>query len=410
MAQRTTTKCRERRLGWFCGNENLLIIRCVSKADIVIRFIPRIFAIVCALVFCTSKASAQLVFNFTNLGGATPQMVTGFQQAGALWSSIFNDNITINVNINGAALGSGIIGSTSNTAASFTYTQTRANLIADKKSADDTTSTNNLQAAPSVKMLINHTSNNPNGANSATPYFDSGLGGPGDAGNANNNNIRMSRTNAKALGLIAGNAAANDGSITFSTNFAFDFNRADGINGSQIDFVGVAAHEIGHLLGFTSGVDVLDGNGSGFPDTAFTFVSTLDLFRFSSRSIGAGGGVGVIDWTADNTPKYFSVDGGTTPISATSLFSNGVTFGDGSQASHWKDGIGAGIMDPTAGFGELLNISSNDIRALDVIGYDLVAVPEPATCALFGVITLACGIYYRRCRLLVKRAWDATVD
>ena len=69
------------------------------------------------------------------------------------------------------------------------------------------------------------------------------------------------RSNAKALDLIAGNNAALDGAITFSTAFAFDFDRSNGINGSQIDFVSVAAHEIGHLLGFTSGVDVLDGNG-----------------------------------------------------------------------------------------------------------------------------------------------------
>ena len=59
--------------------------------------------------------------------------------------------------------------------------------------------------------------------------------------------------------------------------------------------------------------------------------------------------------------------------SPTAIFANGVNFGDGRQASHWEDGIGAGIMDPTAGFGELLSITSNDIRALDVIGYDLVA-------------------------------------
>ena len=133
----------------------------------------------------------------------------------------------------------------------------------------------------------------------------------------------------------------------------------------------------------------------------------MDLFRFSTRSIA--GGAGVIDWTADNTTKYFSVDGGITQGSATSIFANGSTFGDGRQASHWKDNLGAGIMDPTAGFGELLNITSNDIRALDVIGYDLVAVPEPATCALFGVVTLAGGIYYRRRRLLAKRAWDAAI-
>ena len=237
-------------------------------------------------------------------------MVTGFQEAGALWSSIFHDNMTINVNINGADLGSSIIGSTSNTSVSFSYAQTRTAMIGDVHSADDLSSSNALQAGPNVAMLINRTRNNPNGAASATPYFDTGAGGAGDIGPQNNNTINMSRSNAKALGLIAGNNPAVDGTITFSTTFAFDFDRSNGINGSQIDFVGVAAHEIGHLLGFTSGVDVLDGNGTppGFNDNLLTFHNTLDLFRFSSRSVA--GGAGVIDWTADNSQKYFSVDGG----------------------------------------------------------------------------------------------------
>ena len=38
-------------------------------------------------------------------------------------------------------------------------------------------------------------------------------------------------------------------------------------------------------------------------------------------------------------------------------------------------------MDPTAGYGELLNISNNDLRAFDVLGYTL--VPEPGTGLLF---------------------------
>jgi hypothetical protein len=36
----------------------------------------------------------------------------------------------------------------------------------------------------------------------------------------------------------------------------------------------------------------------------------------------------------------------------TAGFSTGKTFGDGPQASHWKDSLGLGMMDPTAGTGE----------------------------------------------------------
>ncbi|MCB1994584.1 MAG: PEP-CTERM sorting domain-containing protein [Rhodoferax sp.] len=103
----------------------------------------------------------------------------------------------------------------------------------------------------------------------------------------------------------------------------------------------------------------------------------MDLFRYSSDSAL----LGVIDWTADARDKYFSVDGGAT---LGSRFSLGVNFGDGRQASHWKDNLFLGIMDPTSARGELLQISSGDVDAFDVIGWNVAAIPEPSTYALFG--------------------------
>lgn len=155
--------------------------------------------------------------------------------------------------------------------------------------------------------------------------------------------------------------------------------------------MGVAAHEIGHMLGFGSGVDLLAGNSTppGLNDNQLKFVTTLDLFKFSSRSTGSGGGNGVIDWTADSVDKSFSVDGGTTLIAP---FSNGTTF----EESHWKNNLGLGLMDPTAVAGELLAFSSNDLRAMDVIGFNLVSVPEPATYVLIGVLVAAGTIHARR--------------
>ena len=67
-------------------------------------------------------------------------------------------------------------------------------------------------------------------------------------------------------------------------------------------------------------------------------------------------------------------------------FANGVVFGDGRQASHWKDNLGLGIMDPTANLGERLSISYNDLRVFDVMGYTL--VPEPSVMTLFGLAML----------------------
>src|SRR3954467_1558356 len=51
-----------------------------------------------------SSASAQLTFNFTNQGTATPQMMAGFAQAGVLWSAYLKDPITINIRVGASAL------------------------------------------------------------------------------------------------------------------------------------------------------------------------------------------------------------------------------------------------------------------------------------------------------------------
>ena len=52
-------------------------------------------------------------------------------------------------------------------------------------------------------------------------------------------------------------------------------------------------------------------------------------------------------------------------------YSTGTIFGDGYQASHWKDDLGIGIMDPTAAPpGEIMIVTDLDIMAWDVIGWD----------------------------------------
>jgi hypothetical protein len=164
-------------------------------------------------------------------------------------------------------------------------------------SVDDFSTTNALQAAPAFSMLINRTANNPNGVVSLAHYVDTGLGGPGQAGPENNSTIRTTAANAKALGLQPDDPTLLDGTVTFTTSSIFDFDRSNGITANRIDYVGVVAHEIGHVLGFTSGVDILVGNGAapGLNDNQLKFVTPLDLYRFTSRSIEPDGGAGVID-------------------------------------------------------------------------------------------------------------------
>ncbi|RYG41215.1 PEP-CTERM sorting domain-containing protein, partial [bacterium] len=225
-----------------------------------------------------------------------------------------------------------------------------------------------LQAGPNLTITTNYFANNPN-TNRATPF------------SASITNLRVNSANAKALGLL-GATTTSDGSINFATAFQndYDYDPSNGIGANQIDFTGIATHEIGHALGFISGVDQLDNMGATPSSTTSNtvFVSPLDLFRRSGASTSP-------DVTVDQRSKYFSLDNGATNLT---LFSLGASSrGDGSQASHWKDNLGLGIMDPTAGDGELLAISQNDIRGFDAMGYT--PVPEPATIAALGLGALA---------------------
>lgn len=317
-----------------------------------------------------------VTFNLIPEAGTPQFAIDGFNAAASFWSSQLADNVTVNIQIGFTSLGANVIGETGSGFIETTYSQVTQALAAQRTSADDFSSYAALQSGSSYKRLINHTSDNPNGANSATPYVDT------------MDHVGMTTANAKALGLLAPSSSL-DAIIRFSSDFSFDFNHANVAPG-KMDFIGVAAHEIGHALGFVSGVDDIDYYNGIYPGDTFSS-NLIDLFRYSALSLSEG--YGVTDYTADPRDKFFSVDGGLTPVA---LFAEGLTYGDGRQASHWKDDLGIGIMDPTAAFGETLNISATDLRLFDVLGYTLVPIPEPSVSALFGASFLG---------LIVFRKW-----
>jgi len=317
-----------------------------------------------------AEMGSSLTFTLTDTGGvgAGTDAEAGFLAAVALWTSFLGDAVDVRLDVGFSSLGAGILGQAGSDTAVVSYAAFRAALIADGTSADDATAIANLQAGPALNFTTN------NGAGTFIQDND---------GSANNLFLSVNTATLKAVGITTdanGNpvddGVSADASITFNSDFTFDFDPTDGIDAGAIDFVGVAFHEIGHALGFVSGVDTVDfftgsGPNAPFDLNGFAIFSALDLFRYSTNT--NTNFPGALDLSTGGT-TFFSIDGGTTNLGG---FSTGSFNGDGRQASHWKDNLGLGILDPTsAPAGSANVITGLDIRAFDVIGWDLIGADD----------------------------------
>jgi hypothetical protein len=323
---------------------------------------------------CLAPSNA-LVVSLNPAAGMDPNALAGFQAAANYWQSQLTDNVTVNVNVGFSALGPDILGSAGSTRAVFSVADVRAALIGDATSTNDMLAIGNLPTLSGLGGISFLTQVNSETGSTAVTL---------DNDNSDNNRfLDLNTANAKALGWIAPDPLAADASITFSSLFSWDFDQSNGVGAGLQDFVGVAIHEIGHALGFVSGVDIVDGYiGNPTNLDNYAIYSALDFFRFSAP--------GTLNLAAGDA-AYFSLDGGTTNLGN---FSTGSFYGDGQQASHWKDDLGIGIMDPTAQpAGQINTPSTLDLVAFDVIGWNL--VPEPSS-ALLGSLSLLFVMTRRR--------------
>jgi len=296
-----------------------------------------------------------LQFNVTYDGSVTSrsdysQIKSAFGQATDAWSNVLTDNATINLRVSFGSVGNYILGP--NTLGGsldalygyFSYQQMKSWLSSDASSNDDKTAVKSLPAGSSVT----------------------------------GNTFVLASAQAKALGLISGKNTAYDGYVGFGSATKYDYDRTNGISTGYFDFVGLAEHEIAHVLGLFSGV------GDGYA-TAF------DLFRCSGGASSFTGG-----------PSYFSIDGCKTNL----VNFNSTGSGD---RDDWASGptstdIRGAFLYPGVQYG----ISAVDLTALDVIGWGtksassgggfsislpnfsnigraVAAVPEASTLTLLGV-------------------------
>ena len=196
-----------------------------------------------------------LVFNITydsSVSSAPAGFTSAIGDVVNYYESVFNDPITVNIDVGwgevaGQSLG-GALGASETYLGVISYSQLKAALAADAKSADD---------ASAVASL---------------PGGDPTGGG----------SFVVTTAEAKALGL--GTDAAVDGYVGFSSSVNYTFDPNNRAVSGTYDFIGVAEHEISEVMGRIA----LLGTPLGGLSHTYT---ALDLLRYSRpgvRQFGAG--------------------------------------------------------------------------------------------------------------------------
>ena len=301
------------------------------------------------------------------------QVLAAFERAAAVWENLITSEITVVIDVDygltrfGTAYPENVLGSTSGGIFfAPTYSSLRNRLVARATVGDES---NIIAALP---------------AGSAGVPTDSGTKTEMDVGSPL----------ARALGLITAHANPDDTtgndrlgrapSIGFNSKFSFDFDPTDGISAGKSDFDAVVVHELGHVLGFDTEAGLLE-----VAPTATLRPTVWDLFRFRPGTTAASFSTAQRVLTTGGEQRYF--DGA--PELALSTGNPEGEGGDGEQASHWKDdrfgGGYIGIMDPTLSSGVRRQMTANDRRALDFMGYNLGALPAgPANDNFINGVTI----------------------
>ena len=272
----------------------------------------------------TSLDAQALTINGIFGSGVTSSEQTAFNYAAAQIESLFSNNITLNIDVQGLS-GVSYLGAASSNLTLFntsSYSQ-----IAYAISSNDSQAT--LPSAISF---------------SSTNY------------------IAMTTAEAEALNLVSNNPYITAGTFSFNTAYQYATDPNNQAVSGAYDFIGVAEHEITHLMGRIPGLDSTLSNNA-------TFLTPLDFFRYTNPS-----GTPVFSPTSSSN-AYFSINGGVTNLG---------TFSSSSDLSDWTSANAADPLNAYTNSGTNTGtLTATDIATMQALGYTLTPVGLPPASGLF---------------------------
>jgi len=295
---------------------------------------------------CCSSANAQTfvsfnaTFDYGTLGLADKTTFqTTIYSALSFYSSKLQTSIPLTVNILFKADESVGLGQSSTWFNTVPYSVFRTALVANSRSAADTTA---LGFLPDSAY---------NPVNSSTT-------------------VTASLPLLRALGFTGSGTIAPggfDGTVSLKTSI-MNLDRSGPQNPARYDLQSTIQHEVNEVLGLNSQLNGLY-NGQVSPTGS---IGSLDLFRYN--------GVGSRSFTtALAEVSYLSYDNGVTQVTRFNQ-NQGGDFSDFQGGSQVQNAFGSHGAQADMGLGET--------TALDVIGYNFAAVPEPGELALAAAAAL----------------------
>jgi len=266
----------------------------------------------------------------SSTSSAPSGFITVMNAAAQYLDSLITNNITVNIQVGwgevaGQSLATGDLGEGGANGVIMSYTQLKADLLANSSSAADATAYASL---PTTDIS--------NGAG----FF-------------------VSAAEEKAWGLISATGAGVDGAVGFGTSGPYNYSTtATGVSG-EYSLLGVALHELTHALGRDSGLNV--GSSLG----------VMDLFQYASH--------GVIQ-TQVGGASYFSINGGATNLA---------NFSSTSDLADWSNTVPNDSFDAFATPGASLPMSQTDITLMNVLGFNVGSSTGPGTGPTVGSVTAA---------------------